>query len=297
MSGIYRDLAHEVRTTARQEALRAAPPPARYRVVRKKPFTLEAYGSEDRVVDGDDGFDAAAIRTRAKVDDTVLVFTDEHGDRVALALLRSAGEEEEEGGEGVAVDSVFGRTGAVVAKTGDYTVAQITDAAAQPDLEAEEDARIEADAAEKAARESADGAEKTAREAADSSEAGTRAAADVALGEAVADEQSDREADDAAEKAAREAKDAELDGAINVRAKIAELEAEEAARAAADVELGEAIAEEAEAREARDDDSLGVVIHGAEAGKARPTGHDNYIWIGTVVPENMAENDLLAKYE
>lgn len=38
--------------------------------------------------------------------------------------------------------------------------------------------------------------------------------------------------------------------------------------------------------------SVGVAVHGANASFARPTGHSQYIWIGSVQPNNAVNNDL-----
>jgi len=38
--------------------------------------------------------------------------------------------------------------------------------------------------------------------------------------------------------------------------------------------------------------AMGVVIHGAVAGTARPAGYGAIHWIGSVAPNNMIDNDL-----
>jgi len=43
-------------------------------------------------------------------------------------------------------------------------------------------------------------------------------------------------------------------------------------------------------------DGLGVILHGSDPAVPRGTSHPQYIWIGTVTPENIAAFDLLAKY-
>lgn len=52
-------------------------------------------------------------------------------------------------------------------------------------------------------------------------------------------------------------------------------------------------AAEAEAKE--DAEGVGVIVHGAKAGAARPDDFANYIWIGSVDPENAENDDFLAK--
>lgn len=42
----------------------------------------------------------------------------------------------------------------------------------------------------------------------------------------------------------------------------------------------------------RNNHGVAVVVHGAEAGLARPTGYKIVIWVGTVKPTNIGENDL-----
>lgn len=145
--GELRDFGDTLRETIRDVVLRSSPPVERYRVVSTKPLTLEAFGSDLRLEDGDAGFDLAPrLRSKAKMHDTVFILTDEHGDKIALGLSRSAEEEDEEGPEGGgAVDSVYGRIGVVVAEPGDYDVSEITGAAAQSDLESETSDRISAD--------------------------------------------------------------------------------------------------------------------------------------------------------
>lgn len=85
---VLQDFAQEVREVAEEVAQRTSPPPERYKVVRRKPLTLEAFSSGLRLTDGEDGFDVArGIRHHVKVDDTVLVGVDAHGDKVILGLM------------------------------------------------------------------------------------------------------------------------------------------------------------------------------------------------------------------
>lgn len=95
MSGEYRQLADTVRKIATKVVERTSPPVERYRVAKRKPLTLEAFGSEDRLIDGQDDFDVhRQIRIRARVDDTVTVHTDRHGDKVVSGLVHPAGQPE-----------------------------------------------------------------------------------------------------------------------------------------------------------------------------------------------------------
>lgn len=43
---------------------------------------------------------------------------------------------------------------------------------------------------------------------------------------------------------------------------------------------------------ANKDDALGVVVHGATAGTARPTNYDVVMWIGSVEPTNAINDDI-----
>ena len=38
--------------------------------------------------------------------------------------------------------------------------------------------------------------------------------------------------------------------------------------------------------------SMGVIVHGANANMARPTGHSQIIWIGAAEPVNKETNDI-----
>lgn len=77
-----------VRRVARQEAHRVSPPPRKFRVVKVKPFTLEALGSDARLVEGDDDFEIDRfVKKEAGVGDTVLVSTDGTGDHTAHGLI------------------------------------------------------------------------------------------------------------------------------------------------------------------------------------------------------------------
>jgi len=53
---------------------------------------------------------------------------------------------------------------------------------------------------------------------------------------------------------------------------------------------------DAAAAEAKEDaEGLGVIAHGAKAGTDRPDDFANYIWIGSVDPNNAENHDFLAK--
>ncbi|HXI94911.1 MAG TPA: hypothetical protein VNG04_02190 [Candidatus Acidoferrum sp.] len=97
MSGAFREFAEEVRRLVREAIERHAPPIERYRVVGRKPLTLEAFGSDQRLVDGEDGFDLTrSIRAHAKVGHTVVVSIDREGDKIAHGLVVAADEDEVE---------------------------------------------------------------------------------------------------------------------------------------------------------------------------------------------------------
>ena len=96
MSGAFREFAEEVRRLVREGIERHAPPIERYRVVGRKPLTLEAFGSDQRLVDGEDGFDVTrSIRLHAKTGHTVIVSTDAAGDKIAHGLVVAADDDEE----------------------------------------------------------------------------------------------------------------------------------------------------------------------------------------------------------
>jgi hypothetical protein len=98
LSGELRAFADEVRRIVREGAARHSPSVERYQVIARKPLTLEAMGSDKRLVDGEDGFDIAhSVKTHARVKDTVFVDTDEHGDKIARGVLLPSGKEDEEG--------------------------------------------------------------------------------------------------------------------------------------------------------------------------------------------------------
>lgn len=40
---------------------------------------------------------------------------------------------------------------------------------------------------------------------------------------------------------------------------------------------------------------LGVIVHGSNAAAPRGTQFEHYLWMGTVLPENMAANDLFVR--
>lgn len=40
---------------------------------------------------------------------------------------------------------------------------------------------------------------------------------------------------------------------------------------------------------------LGVIVHGANAAVPRGTQFEHYLWMGTVLPEHMAANDLFVR--
>jgi len=122
------------------------------------------------------------------------------------------------GGGGGAVDSVFGRTGAVVAQSGDYTASEVgadasgSAAAALTAAEAYADA---GDAAEASARASAVSSEASTRSSADASlaaaistESGARISGDATNAAAITSEASTRASADTAEAAARVSGDA-----------------------------------------------------------------------------------------
>lgn len=91
----FREFADEVRRIIREGAARHSPPIERYRVVSRKPLTLEAFSSDQRLVDGEDGFDLTrSIRLHAKVGHTVVVSTDADGDKVAHGLIVPEDEDE-----------------------------------------------------------------------------------------------------------------------------------------------------------------------------------------------------------
>lgn len=87
MSAVNATFADAIRRVVRAEIANAAPRVERWRVVRKKPLTLEAFGSELRLVDGEDDFDVGRdVRHHAKVGDTVTVLADIHGDYTVVGL-------------------------------------------------------------------------------------------------------------------------------------------------------------------------------------------------------------------
>jgi hypothetical protein len=86
-------LAQVVRQIARKEARRVSPPIERWRVAKVNPFTLEAFGSDLRMVDGEPDFDVAkTIKAGAKVGSVVYVATDPQGDKIAFGLELAHGE-------------------------------------------------------------------------------------------------------------------------------------------------------------------------------------------------------------
>jgi hypothetical protein len=95
VSGEFRAFADEMRKVARSVAERHSPPIERFSVVSLKPLTLEAFGSDNQLVDGEPGFDVTrSIRLHAKVGHTVVVSADPKGDRVAHGLIVPADEDE-----------------------------------------------------------------------------------------------------------------------------------------------------------------------------------------------------------
>lgn len=80
MSGSDR-LTEQIRRVARQEAETVAPKMERFRVVRRKPLTLEALGSDVRLVDGNEDLDISrGVRHHAKVGLVVWVSKSPSGD-------------------------------------------------------------------------------------------------------------------------------------------------------------------------------------------------------------------------
>lgn len=91
MSGASDRFVEEVRRVAREEARRVSPEIGHYQVVKLKPFTLEAFGSDNQLVDSDPDFDIAPrIRAKAKVGDVAMVVTDHHGDHFLVSLVAPA---------------------------------------------------------------------------------------------------------------------------------------------------------------------------------------------------------------
>lgn len=77
-----------MRRIARQEAVRVSPPPRKFRVVKLSPFTVEALGSDARLVEDDDDFEIGRfVKSEAEVGDTVLVSTDGNGEHTAHGLI------------------------------------------------------------------------------------------------------------------------------------------------------------------------------------------------------------------
>jgi len=82
------DFADAVRKAAREEAVKASPPPQRYRVVKLDPLTLEAFGSDLRLTEGDEDFEFhAGLKRKVRVGSVVTVLDDERGDHMALDRL------------------------------------------------------------------------------------------------------------------------------------------------------------------------------------------------------------------
>jgi hypothetical protein len=157
-------------------------PPAQHGFVTIPP---DALGEPMRVnvpdFSGDHFFEITRWSSRGAtlpaVDDEVLVVKDERGEAWVPSWWPAGGDTPSE----APVSSVFGRIGAVVAKAGDYVVAQVTGAASAASVEAEEKARAAAVTAEAKLREEAVTAETKAREAAVTAEKGLREAADLLL--------------------------------------------------------------------------------------------------------------------
>lgn len=97
----FRDFAAMVRRIARDVVMRTAPPPEHYKVIRKKPLTLEAFGSDLRLIDGEDGFSVPrGIRQHAKVDESILVGTDVHGDKFIIGQVSAFDPQAKPSGKG-----------------------------------------------------------------------------------------------------------------------------------------------------------------------------------------------------
>lgn len=97
MSGEFRAFGQELRKLIEDGVRRHAPGIERYHVKSLKPLTLESFSSDDKLVDGEDGFDVTRnIRVHAKVGHTVVVSTDAEGDKIAHGLIIPKADEEEE---------------------------------------------------------------------------------------------------------------------------------------------------------------------------------------------------------
>jgi hypothetical protein len=80
--------ADAVRKAAREEAVKASPPPQRYRVVKVNPLVLEAFGSDLRLTEGDEDFEFhAGLKKKVRVGSVVTVLDDDKGDHMALDRL------------------------------------------------------------------------------------------------------------------------------------------------------------------------------------------------------------------
>lgn len=74
---------------AAEVALRVAPPPERFRVTRRQPLEMEAFGSDRTLSEDDPGVNVPqGAAAHAKVGDEVLVHRDASGDYVVSPPLR-----------------------------------------------------------------------------------------------------------------------------------------------------------------------------------------------------------------
>jgi hypothetical protein len=87
VSGGLKKAAQEVRKAAEKAAHRKSPLPERFKVLRKTPLLLEAYGSDLKLSEDDDDLEIGrGMRKLISKGDDVLVATDRDGDRVVIAV-------------------------------------------------------------------------------------------------------------------------------------------------------------------------------------------------------------------
>lgn len=84
-----------VRKTAGKAARRESPPAERFKVVRKSPLLLEAYGSGQKLAEDDSDFEISrGLRRMLSKGDDVMVITDREGDRMAVAIGGASADKE-----------------------------------------------------------------------------------------------------------------------------------------------------------------------------------------------------------
>lgn len=85
MTGL-RDAASAIRRRTERSARRAVPGMKRFKVLRKEPLLLDAYGSDLRLGEDDVDVDRNA-RLKIEKGDDVFVGTDDDGDRVVISVV------------------------------------------------------------------------------------------------------------------------------------------------------------------------------------------------------------------